>query len=133
MTNDNKPNNPKATLQFFDDSINSFLNGKYDDAALILEKGLRDNREQIEPFDKADLLERFLATLILIKGEQEFHPPSPGLKPVQMQSCGRERLGCSFCGKDQNEVAELIAGPSVFVCDECIDTCNQILSGKSID
>ena len=36
-------------------------------------------------------------------------------------------LYCSFCGKNQNEVKKLIAGPSVFVCDECIDLCNDII------
>ncbi len=36
-------------------------------------------------------------------------------------------LYCSFCGKSQNEVKKLIAGPSVFVCDECIDLCNDII------
>ena len=33
-------------------------------------------------------------------------------------------LYCSFCGKSQHEVKKLIAGPSVFICDECIDLCN---------
>ncbi len=36
-------------------------------------------------------------------------------------------LYCSFCGKSQDEVRKLIAGPSVFVCDECIDLCNDII------
>jgi ATP-dependent Clp protease ATP-binding subunit ClpX len=36
-------------------------------------------------------------------------------------------LYCSFCGKSQHEVKKLIAGPSVFVCDECIELCNQII------
>ena len=36
-------------------------------------------------------------------------------------------LYCSFCGKSQNEVKKLIAGPSVFVCDECVDLCNDII------
>ena len=36
-------------------------------------------------------------------------------------------LYCSFCGKSQHEVRKLIAGPSVFVCDECIDLCNDII------
>lgn len=36
-------------------------------------------------------------------------------------------LYCSFCGKNQNEVKKLIAGPSVFVCDECIELCNDII------
>ncbi len=36
-------------------------------------------------------------------------------------------LYCSFCGKSQNEVRKLIAGPSVFICDECVDLCNDII------
>ena len=36
-------------------------------------------------------------------------------------------LHCSFCGKNQNEVNKLIAGPSVFICDECVDLCNDII------
>ena len=46
-------------------------------------------------------------------------------------------LYCSFCGKSQHEVRKLIAGPSVFVCDECVDLCNDIIreevQGKEID
>ncbi|NRA41206.1 MAG: ATP-dependent Clp protease ATP-binding subunit ClpX [Pseudomonadales bacterium] len=50
-------------------------------------------------------------------------------------------LYCSFCGKSQNEVKKLIAGPSVFICDECVDLCNDIIreeiqeaqTGENID
>ena len=38
-------------------------------------------------------------------------------------------LYCSFCGKSQHEVRKLIAGPSVFVCDECVELCNDIILG----
>src|SRR5277367_4582072 len=37
-------------------------------------------------------------------------------------------LVCSFCGKSQEEVRKLIAGPSVYICDECIDLCNDIIA-----
>ena len=40
---------------------------------------------------------------------------------------GEKLLYCSFCGKSQNEVRKLIAGPSVFICDECVDLCNDII------
>ncbi len=40
---------------------------------------------------------------------------------------GNKVLHCSFCGKSQNEVRKLIAGPSVYVCDECISLCNEII------
>src|SRR5215217_709230 len=42
-------------------------------------------------------------------------------------SSGEKLLYCSFCGKSQHEVRKLIAGPSVFICDECIDLCNDII------
>ncbi|MEY4684476.1 MAG: hypothetical protein RLZ25_935 [Pseudomonadota bacterium] len=40
---------------------------------------------------------------------------------------GGKLLYCSFCGKSQNEVRKLIAGPSVYVCDECVELCNDII------
>lgn len=40
---------------------------------------------------------------------------------------GTKALYCTFCGKSQHEVKKLIAGPSVFICDECVDLCNDIL------
>jgi ATP-dependent Clp protease ATP-binding subunit ClpX len=40
---------------------------------------------------------------------------------------GEKLLYCSFCGKSQHEVKKLIAGPSVFICDECVDLCNDII------
>ncbi len=40
---------------------------------------------------------------------------------------------CSFCGKNQNEVQKLIAGPNVFICDECIELCNEIVQDEGGD
>src|SRR6201988_5430430 len=40
-------------------------------------------------------------------------------------------LYCSFCGKSQHEVKKLIAGPSVFICDECIELCNDIIRDEA--
>jgi len=44
---------------------------------------------------------------------------------------GKGHLTCSFCGKSQDEVKKLIAGPSVYICDECVDLCNDILAGDA--
>src|SRR6516164_938103 len=43
------------------------------------------------------------------------------------KTTGDKLLYCSFCGKSQHEVRKLIAGPSVFICDECIELCNDII------
>ena len=46
---------------------------------------------------------------------------------AEKKSASEKLLYCSFCGKSQHEVKKLIAGPSVFICDECIDLCNDIV------
>ena len=38
-----------------------------------------------------------------------------------------DKLNCSFCGKVQDDVKKLIAGPSVYICNECVDLCNDII------
>ncbi len=43
-----------------------------------------------------------------------------------------EQLLCSFCGKSQRQVKKLIAGPGVYICDECIDLCNEIIDEEAV-
>src|SRR5690625_3339247 len=51
--------------------------------------------------------------------------------PEKKGSSDDKTLHCSFCGKSQHEVRKLIAGPSVFICNECIDLCNDIILEES--
>ena len=46
---------------------------------------------------------------------------------------GSDLLKCSFCGKSQKQVKKLIAGPGVYICDECIDLCNEIIEEELAD
>ena len=46
---------------------------------------------------------------------------------------GGKLLYCSFCGKSQHEVRRLIAGPAVFICDECVDLCNEIIREELLE
>ena len=39
----------------------------------------------------------------------------------------KSQLKCSFCGKTQDQVRKLVAGPGVYICDECIELCNEII------
>ena len=41
------------------------------------------------------------------------------------------KLHCSFCGKSQDEVKKLIAGPMVYICNECIELCNEIIQDEA--
>lgn len=45
----------------------------------------------------------------------------------------RKQLKCSFCGKTQDQVKRLIAGPGVYICDECIELCSEIISDEFED
>src|SRR5215467_1397193 len=46
---------------------------------------------------------------------------------VSAKTLSRKTLYCSFCGKSQHEVRKLIVGPAVFICDECVDLCDDIV------
>ena len=45
---------------------------------------------------------------------------------------GGDLLKCSFCGKSQKQVKKLIAGPGVYICDECVDLCNEIIDEELV-
>src|SRR5438093_680596 len=50
-----------------------------------------------------------------------------GSRTQMADAASSAAVQCSFCGKNQDEVRKLIAGPYVYICDECIDLCNEIL------
>jgi hypothetical protein len=51
-----------------------------------------------------------------------------GLGRRRSEPASSEKLRCSFCNKSQDDVRKLIAGPKVFICDECVDVCIDILA-----
>ncbi|MDF2536483.1 MAG: ATP-dependent protease, partial [Bacillales bacterium] len=46
---------------------------------------------------------------------------------AKKSSSNHDHLSCSFCGKSQDQVRKLIAGPGVYICDECIELCNEMV------
>jgi ClpX C4-type zinc finger len=50
--------------------------------------------------------------------------------PDEKDPAVKPKLICSFCRKDQDQVRKLIAGPAVYICDECVDLCNDLLEGE---
>jgi ClpX C4-type zinc finger len=63
-------------------------------------------------------------------------PAPDGAEPAPAAASGAvpaKTLYCSFCFKSQHEVRKLIAGPAgIFICDECVDLCNQIIAGRPL-
>jgi ATP-dependent Clp protease ATP-binding subunit ClpX len=56
-----------------------------------------------------------------------------GRKSRKPSEPSRRDHRCSFCNKSQHEVKKLIAGPKVYICDECVRICNDILAHEKID
>ena len=50
---------------------------------------------------------------------------------VDSKNNNKSTLFCSFCGKSQHEVRKLIAGPTVFICDECVELCMDIIKEEN--
>ena len=50
---------------------------------------------------------------------------------MTQKSGNGDQLTCSFCGKEQEEVKKLIAGPAVYICDECIELCKDIIAEEA--
>jgi hypothetical protein len=66
----------------------------------------------------------------------QLYVDSSGARPVPEGEAAppRKRVyRCSFCGKSQTEVATLVAGPGVFICDECVQLCQAIIVRKAAD
>jgi hypothetical protein len=65
----------------------------------------------------------------IIAEEANRPEPTPETKPAppRQHTRSNQLLRCSFCGKTQREVRKLIAGPTVYICDECIGLCNEII------
>lgn len=85
--------------------------------------GEEDALQRIAPyFDKVSEFKLTQAQLVIAR---ELHCPS--WKALTSTDAW---LQCSFCKKWQYELAKLIAGPDVYVCDECVELCNEILRGE---
>jgi hypothetical protein len=56
-----------------------------------------------------------------------------GVTLVARIGAGADLLKCSFCGKSQKQVKKLISGPGVYICDECIDLCNEIIEEALVE
>ena len=73
--------------------------------------------------DIADLLDMSHQRVHQIVGKDE-----EALVEARERAARMPNLGCTFCGKSKDHVQKLIAGPGVYICNECIELCNDIIS-----
>ena len=75
-----------------------------------------------------------LADLVAGAVEARLHPAYQSREKVMSRSDRDDRrrnTRCSFCGKGQDEVKKLIAGPGVYICNQCVALCNEVLAGDT--
>jgi hypothetical protein len=77
--------------------------------------------------DPEDLLHQIITFLLLLKAHLPESTTEWTANVLRAPSNLPQDLKCSFCGKDQSEVAKLIAGPAILICNDCIGVCNDIL------
>jgi hypothetical protein len=91
--------------------------------------------ECLELIAKAFGFENWNILAAKIETSQSRPSGAPPLAPAEEQEPAPQKLTtlhCSFCGKSQHEVRVLIAGPTVFICDECIGLCNDVIEDREI-
>src|SRR5438128_10687210 len=54
-------------------------------------------------------------------------------KSIREHSTHHDQYRCSFCGKSQEDVRRLVAGPGVYICDECVELCREIIAEGGLD
>jgi hypothetical protein len=124
-----------ADLGFFMRCKRAISNQEYRNALEILTEGLDDLLENDEQIGNASLIMHFQA--IVDELESTLKNTYGDAWGLQAQDAGRPResrkIACSFCKKTQTQVAKIIAGPDVYICDECVEICGQIISESTED
>src|SRR5215472_1549309 len=90
---------------------------KYKEALHILGKGLEDSIESGKQYDSQKLLQLFDGLVTMLRSRLEKDYGDDWEEKVRKTMAPERALRCSFCGKSQNEVKKLIAGPTVYICN----------------
>jgi hypothetical protein len=101
--------------------------------ALLLKAVETTHSECLELVAKTFGYENWNILSAKIEAARPHAPAAPALSPTAAQDEATPKtLHCSFCGKSQHDVRALIAGPAVFICDECVALCDDIVEGEKI-
>jgi hypothetical protein len=108
-------------------AADAFAEKHYEDALYIFREGIEQSIAAEHKTDFNEFLKMLHLLVVMIEGslEKDFG--------FQLRKKARRldqtETKCSFCGKSQKEVKNIIAGPSVRICNECVDICNEVLAG----
>ena len=113
------------------EELNHYLEDeRYEKAFESILKDIRIAKDQNDYRKVKRLVNYLMSVTKLIIGETEQEDRSPDKSKNEVTQ--RIMIYCSFCGKKKNEVLKMIAGPSAFICNECINLCQDILHKEII-
>lgn len=125
MTGDNSAQfNP--SFSYVVKSFDALYEGRYRDGVTILRDGLDQQVMSAESIDVKELVKHISSALSYLEYRLEDESPK-----TMMASNSEIERRCSFCSRKQSEVARLMAGPDVFICDNCIQAFSGILESTS--
>ena len=134
MGNYEPPNIP-TELSFFSDCLVAISNQEYKTALETTKTGLESMLGSEVSISTQQLASLFYMTVGYLESRlREAYGESWEKHVEKSETLEKEKERCcSFCGKNQVEVKKIIAGPSVFICNECVGICNQILNESPTD
>jgi hypothetical protein len=115
-------------VQFINSAMNAIGEGRYRDALAILDEGIGQLVTAAEGNQMTAVLKRLQTMFAYLdyRLEEDFGTDWKTDSTPARQA----EIRCSFCGKTRQEVAEIVAGPGVFICNECIKVCDRALAAK---
>ena len=123
MTDNPSVNSPG--FDYINPCFQALSERRYGEAVRLLQQGLSQHLAAPEQIDSTALVKHLHALVSYLEFRLEEDFTGEGSKSDQPKSAERR---CSFCGKRQSEVTRLIAGPGVFICDECVNVCSEVLA-----
>ncbi len=114
-----------AESLFFQQASEAILKQSHEEAFTFLEKGLAIARERFaSQSDVVQLIAEVFGTIVLL--ESGFKKTVGNLSAIEVPHEPDAEV-CSFCGKARSSALRVVAGPGVFICEECIRICLQVL------
>ena len=120
-------------LGFLSDCLVAISNQEYRTALETAKAGLENMLGRETSINTQQLVSVFYMTIDCLESKLKEACGERWDKGVEIPELleKEKEIRCSFCGKEQAEVTKIIAGPNVFICDECVGICNQVLESDS--
>ena len=120
-------------LRFLSDCLVAISNQEYRSALETAMAGLENMLGREASINTQQLVSVFYMTIDYLESKLKEAYGERWDKNVEIPELleKEKEIRCSFCGKEQAEVKKIIAGPNVFICDECVGICNQVLESDS--